>query len=243
MRIFLVAFLLATVAYSQNWETLFDGKNLDKWEVRGEGTWTILPDGSVLGEHDHQGGSNPFGDAWPVALRPFRQWLNRQAWLYTRSEFGEYDLHLEYLIPPHQNSGVSIRDESRAHWVIGEADSVFTPKNTTLKGSPAHVGYEIQIIDPDNDRYPSGSVYLFNAAKTGVQKTGAWNSMDIESRNDMIRVKLNGVPVSEYAGDPARSKVGPIGFQLHDQFTFVMFRNVRIKILPHHGGNPPSSGQ
>lgn len=242
MRI-LLALLAASAAFAQDWQTLYDGKNLDNWEIRGEGAWTILAGGALLGQHVHQGGSNPFGKNWPIELKPFREWVNHQAWLYTKNEYGEYDLHVEYLIPPGQNSGVSIRDQSRAHWVIDEPDSVFTPKNTTLKGSPAHVGYEIQIIDPDSGKYPSGSVYLFNSAKTGVQKRADWNSMDIESRDDRIRVSLNGVPVSEFAGDPQRSKVGPIGFQLHDQFTFVMFRNVRIKTVPHHGGNPQSSGQ
>lgn len=242
-RAILFALSFAALARSEDWETLFDGKNLDAWEVRGEATWTVLPDGTLLGQRRHKSVANPFGDAWPAPQKEFRDWVYRQAWLYTKREFGEFDLHLEYLIPPEQNSGVSIRDQSRAHWVIDEADSVWTPKNTTLKGSPAHVGYEIQIIDGDSDRFSSGSVYLFAAAKKGVQKNGAWNTMDIESRNDMIRVKVNGIAVAESPGDPARSKVGPIGLQLHDQFTFAMFRNVRIKNAPHPGGNRPSSGR
>ena len=56
-----------------------------------------------------------------------------------------------------------------------------------------------------------------------------WNAMDIESRNNMIRVRLNGEVVSEYPGEPGRSKVGPIGLQLHDRFSTVMFRNLRIR--------------
>lgn len=222
---------LSIHAHSQDWTPLFDGKNLDAWEVRGEAIWTVLPDGTLLGQRRHKAVANPFGDAWPVPQKQFRDWVYQQAWLYTRREFGEFDLHVEYLIPPRQNSGVSIRDQSRAHWVIDEPDSVWTPKDTKLKGSPAHVGYEIQIIDGDNDRYSSGSVYLFAAAKKGVQKSGVWNSMDIESRNDIIRVKLNGTPVAESPGDPARSKAGPIGLQLHDQFTFAMFRNIRIRTI------------
>ncbi len=232
MRIFgaiVLVFLLTGAVRAQEWEPLFDGKNLDQWEIRGEGIWTILPDGTLLGQRRHVGVGNPFGEAWPVERKQFRAWIGRQSWLYTKREFGEFDLHVEYLIPPDQNSGVSIRDESRAHWVIGEPDTVWMPKDTALKGSPAHVGYEIQIIDNDKEKYPSGSVYLFTAAKTGEQKHAQWNAMDIESRNDMIRVKLNGVVVAESPGDPARSKVGPIGLQLHDQFTFALFRNIRIR--------------
>ena len=44
----------------------------------------------------------------------------------------------------------------------------------------------------------------------------------------MGRIKLNGRVVAEHAGDPQRSKAGPIGLQMHDQFSIVMFRNVRI---------------
>ena len=57
-------------------------------------------------------------------------------------------------------------------------------------------------------------------------------SLEIESRKDAIRVRLNGQPAAEYPGDPARSLTGPIGLQLHDQFTLVMFRNIRIRQLP-----------
>ena len=226
------ALLLTITAGAQKMETLFDGKNLDAWEVRGDAIWTVLPDGTLLGQRRHTSVGNPFGEAWPVAKKQFQDWVYRQAWLYTKREFGEFDLHVEYLIPPQQNSGVSIRDQSRAHWVIGEPDTVWTPKDTALKGSPAHVGYEIQILDGDADKYPTGSVYLFASAKKGVQKSGVWNAMDIESRNDLIRVKVNGAAVAESPGDPGRSKVGPIGLQLHDQFTFAMFRNIRIRSLP-----------
>lgn len=49
------------------------------------------------------------------------------------------------------------------------------------------------------------------------------------ARRDLIRVKVNGVVVAEHAGDPKRPRVGPIGLQLHDQFSVIQFRNVRIR--------------
>ena len=81
------------------------------------------------------------------------------------------------------------------------------------------------------DKYPTGSLYLFQAAKTGVQREFDWNAMDIEVRDGKIRVKLNGVPVMEHSGDPHRPTKGPIGLQLHDMNTVVMFRNVRIRTV------------
>jgi Domain of Unknown Function (DUF1080) len=233
MHVLSIALILLTpaLAYSQDWQDLFNGKNLDGWETRGECVWTVMKDGTLVGQRLHSKPGDPFGVAWPIDQKQFQSWLYRQAWLYTTREFGEFDLHVEYWIPPHGNSGVSIRDVSHAHYAIGAPDNDKYANATTIKSTPAHIGYEIQILDGDSDRYPSGSVYLFTAAKKGVQKPQDWNSMDIESRNNIIRVKLNGEPVAESAGDPARSKVGPIGLQLHDQFTFVMFRHIRIREL------------
>ena len=69
-------------------------------------------------------------------------------------------------------------------------------------------------------------------AKQGFQQDFDWNALDIESRKDMIRVKLNGHLVAESPGDPKRSKLGPIGLQLHDDKALAMFRNIRIREVP-----------
>lgn len=219
-------------ASAQKWEPLFNGKNLDGWETRGDCLWSVMDGGVLLGQRLHAKPGNPFA-AWPVEQKQYQNWVYRQAWLYSKKEFGQFDLHVEYWIPPHANSGVSIRDKSRAHYAIGEPDAARPDLTGPIKSTPAHIGYEIQIIDGDSDKYPSGSVYTFVGAKTGLQKSGQWNSMDIESRNDMIRVKINGQLAAESPGDPARSKVGPIGLQLHDQFTFAMYRNIRIREIPN----------
>jgi hypothetical protein len=216
------------------WKPLFNGKNLDGWEVRGPGLWTVMQDGVLMGQRAHPQPAAPF-DApplaapWPIDEKHFRDWLYLQAWLYTKAEFGEFDLHLEYWIPPGANSGVSIRDRSRAHSAIGEFDTARPELAPFEKTTPAHIGYEIQIIDDDGEKYASGSVYTFVPAKTGLQRRGEWNSLEIESRNNLIRVRINGQIAAEYAGDPARSKSGPIGLQLHDQFTLALFRNMRIR--------------
>jgi hypothetical protein len=226
---FILIIALTLCAQDSGWKPLFNGKNLDGWEPRGECIWSVMQDGILLGQRAHPKPDDPFGGQWPVDQKTYRTWLYRQAWLYTKREFGQFDLHIEYWIPPHANSGVSIRDVSRAHYAIGEADAARPELAVKTRSTPAHIGYEIQIIDGDSDKYPSGSVYTFAAAKTGVQHRGEWNSMDIESRNDTIRVTVNGELVAESPGDPARPKVGPIGLQLHDQFTFAMFRNIRLR--------------
>jgi hypothetical protein len=218
-----------TLPHDLGWKPLFNGSNLDEWEVRGPGVWTIIDNGVLLGQRAHPNAAAPFNSPWPIDAQKYGAWLNRQAWLYTTKEFTDYDLHLEYWIPFGGNSGVSIRDRSRAHHAIGETDSERPDLAAFPKTTPAHIGYEIQIIDDAREKFPSGSIYTFVPSKTDAQRPSSWNSMDIESRGGAIRVRINGAPVAEYPGDPARSKSGPIGLQLHDQFTTVMFRNIRIR--------------
>lgn len=202
--------VLAAVLLPAQSRPLFNKKNLDGWDVVGNGIWTVLRDGTLLGQRDYR--------------LPETSKQTDQSWLYTKEEFGEYDLHIEWWTRLAGNSGISIRDSSRGSHSFGE--------NADREKTPSHIGYEIQISNGYRDEYPTGSVYLFAKAKTGVQIPNEWNSFDIESRNDMIRVRLNGQLVSEHPGDPARSKRGPIGLQLHDRQSIVMFRNIRIRLLP-----------
>ena len=200
---------------------IFNGKNLDGWEVIGDGQWTVMADGTLLGQRitDLRKQFVPGG---PLATpAQYKGWIDAQSWLYTtRNDYGEFDLHLEYWTKTSGNSGVSIRDTSRAKW------GVISPPDYTK--TPSKIGYEIQINNRYPDPHPSGSIYGFVDAPKDAQRDDDWNSMDISSRFDKISIKLNGRVVAEHAGDPKRSKTGPIGLQLHDQFSIVMFRNIRI---------------
>jgi hypothetical protein len=218
----LLIVLLAGYLSAADEKPLLNGKNLDGWEIIGDGQWTAMADGTLLGQRtgDYR---KMFAPGGPLPTQPqFKGWVDTQSWLYTtRNDFGEFDLHLEYWTKTTGNSGVSIRDVSRAKAAI------MTPPDYTH--TPSKIGYEIQINNRFPDPHPSGSIYGFVDAPKDAQHDDDWNSMDISSRNDKITVKLNGRVVAEHPGDPKRSKVGPIGLQLHDQFAIVMFRNVRIR--------------
>ncbi|HLJ15909.1 MAG TPA: DUF1080 domain-containing protein [Bryobacteraceae bacterium] len=205
-RVLFIPLLCSGAAFA-GWINLSDGKDLSGWQVVGDSVWTVMHDGTLLGQRD--------------LSKPDPHWKVNQSWLYTDKEFHQYDLHVEWWTRLGGNSGVSIRDTSRARYTFSpEAD----PKRT-----PSHIGYEIQISNGYKDSYPSGSVYLFDKAKEGFQADNDWNTFDIEVRDAGIRVKLNGHLVSESAGDPARGKTGPIGLQLHDRSSIAMFRNIRIR--------------
>jgi hypothetical protein len=208
---------------AQDWKPLFNGKNLDGWEVIGDGQWTVMSGGVLLGQRpvDYKKKLVPGAFA---SEKEYRGWVDTQSWLYTvRNDYAEFDLQLEFWTKTIGNSGVSIRDSSRAKW------GVITPPD--FAKTPSKIGYEIQINNRYPDPHPSGSIYLFQDAPKDAHKDDEWNAMEILSRKDKITVRLNGRVVAEHAGDPARPKTGPIGLQLHDQFSVIMFRNIRIREL------------
>jgi hypothetical protein len=207
--------LMPALSSAAGWTNIFNGKDLTGWESIGDGVWTVLRDGTLIGQRDLTRAP------WQPSAREQRAWRDQQAWLYTRKDYGEFDLSLEYWARRGGNSGISIRDTSRAKYAI------VAPVDFTK--TPSKIGYEIQINNLYPDKHPTGSIYTFAMAKPGAQVDDQWNTLVIESREDIIRVRLNGQPVCEHAGDPKRSKTGPIGLQLHDQYSVTMFRNIRLR--------------
>ncbi len=226
MRFLILLAVSSAIAFSQpkqppaGWKLLFNNKNLDGWENRGDGQWKVLADGTLTGQRVWDRKMLAPGGKFSTA-QEFQSWLDRQAWLYTTADFGNFDLHAEFWTKTAGNSGISLRDPSRGEFGISEPPD--------FKKTPSKLGYEIQI----NDRYPdvttTGSVYTFNRAPTEAMKEDDWNTFDIEVRTATIRVKLNGVMVSDVACDLKRPVRGPVGLQLHDQFSIVQFRNLWIK--------------
>lgn len=189
------------------WVNLLNGKNLDGWESVGKGSWTVLDNGILIGQTDP-------AEAWKL-----------QSWLYTKQEFDEFDLTLDYWLCLGGNSGVSIGDRLRAKNAVD-------PK-TNGWPTPARTAYEINIDNGTPRDYDiSGSIYKLVQAEPGHQRNTDWNTLLIEVRRNLIRVTLNGRVVAEHPGLPERPKAGPIGLQLHASSDVVMFRNIRIRRLP-----------
>ncbi len=218
MRSLLLSIALLSPALAADWVKLFNGKNLDGWQPVGDGVWTILQDGTLVGQRN--AGSPPFAND-SITPAAYRGWVNTQAWLYTAAEYGNFDLELEYWLKVKGNSGIALRDPSRGKF------GAMTPPDFTR--TPSKLAYEIQLNNLYPDPHPSGSIYTFVDAKPGAQRDNQWNKMLIEARPNGIRVHINGQLVAEHAGDPKRPARGPIGLQLHDQFSVVMFRNIRLR--------------
>ncbi len=183
---------------------LFNGRDLTGWQVIGgrEDSWQVL-EGEILATTGEGGG-----------------------WLSTEKEYANFELKLEFRVPPDGNSGVFIR--------------------APHEGLPHVEGMEIQVLDDYAEIHKNlrpyqycGSLYGVVAASPRVSKpAGEWQSLHIICRGNVVQVILNDTLVvdanlndhadkaKEHPGI-TRTK-GYIGLQNHG--TRVEYRNVRIKL-------------
>jgi hypothetical protein len=153
-------------------------------------------------------------------------------WLATTDQYKNFELELEFRLPPGGNSGVFLR----------------APET----GNPAYDGMEIQVLDDDAPQYAGiqtwqhcGSLYGLAAAKLGAaKKAGEWQKYSIVCNGSRIKVTLNGTVVvdanlTDYEngkttdGKPhpgIQRTQGVIGLQNHE--TRIDYRNLRIRTLP-----------
>ena len=154
--------------------------------------------------------------------------------LLSKEEYGDLVLRFEFKLPPGGNNGIALRTPAGGHC---SAD-----------------GVEIQVIDNDgyNAAHPNsplkpyqvhGSLYHCVGAKTGfLRPVGEWNYEEIEVRNQVIKVTLNGTKILDVdINQIDRSQLAKVPLGLDRQSGFigfaghvdpVAFRNFRVKRLP-----------
>ncbi|MBX7074925.1 MAG: DUF1080 domain-containing protein [Pirellulales bacterium] len=199
------ALTISPAVADDQWQPLFNGKDLTGWEaVDGPADAWRAEDGLLVCEGSGGG------------------------WLSTSKEFANFDLELEFKVPPGGNSGVFLR----------------APR----QGNPAYAGMEIQVLDDYAKEYenlkPSqytGSVYDVVAAEPRVtKKAGEWQTMRIVCDRHKVKVWVNDKQVvdadlsmhlDKIAAHPGleRNK-GHIGLQNHG--SRLDFRNLKIRELP-----------
>jgi hypothetical protein len=195
---------LAAAGDDEGFVPLFNGQDLHGWQVvQGpEDSWQVT-EGGILATTGEGGG-----------------------WLSTDREYADFELKLEFRVPPGGNSGVFLR----------------APR----EGLPHIDGMEIQVLDDEAEIHKNlkpyqycGSLYGLVAARQRFSKpAGQWQSLHIVCRGELVQVRLNGeLVVDAKLGDHAdRAKDHPgiartkgyIGLQNHG--TRVEYRNIRIKV-------------
>jgi hypothetical protein len=151
-------------------------------------------------------------------------------WLGTTRDYADFELRLEYRLPPAGNSGVYLRAPTSGHI--------------------SRQGMEIQLLDDDHPKYAKLNYYQYTGAlyhvvaptQRAVKPAGEWNAMTIRLQGRELIVTLNGkqlvrADLDVYLKDPAIAKehtgltrtTGRIGLQNHHDR--VEFRNLRVKEL------------
>ena len=155
---------------------------------------------------------------------------------YTREKFGNSVIRVVYKATHESsNSGVFVRIADR-------------PKDEWFA---VHNGYEVQILDAQDDYHRTGSVYSLGKVTGRASKpVGEWNTMEITLDGDRVGITLNGTKVNDFdpkQPPPERTKEweperrprppsGYIGLQNHDDYergtrTYVFFKEVSVRPL------------
>jgi cytochrome c len=186
---------------------IFDGNNLDEWQMAGKGKFVVLRREEEEEEEEQiiilqsEGG---MGLLW-YTKRMYRNFILKLDWKVNRKS---------------DNSGIFVRFPNP------DNDPIIAVNN----------GYEIQIDDlamPDgNPIHQTGAIYGFAAPSYSSKQiaskdAGQWNRFEIKVVDQSYSVILNNVLITEFVG--TRSLQGYIGLQNHDSKSKVSFRNIMIK--------------
>lgn len=132
-------------------------------------------------------------------------------YLATRfDEFEDFILSLDVRVSQRGNSGVFFRAEHPG-WSL----------------RPWPLGYEAQ-VDNNDAKNPTGAIYNIQAPSQVLTRDGEWFRMEVSAIGPDIRVAINGEEVSAIRDD--RYERGIIALQLHDPWTRVDFREIRLRI-------------
>jgi len=218
---------------SGRWKSLFDGKSLDGWEVRGGYAKYRVEDGAIVGK-TADGSPNTF--------------------LCTKKLYGDFELEFEVKVDPALNSGVQIR----SHAYKKDTKTLVTRKGKTVERvrPKGHVyGYQVEIASEKSG--VSGGVWdearmamwLYDAKAnpkgSKAFKDNQWNKLRVVCVGDWIRTWVNSVPVADFR-DPT-DQTGFIGLQVHavrkGVNAEVRWRNIRVKELGRHVWKPLFDGK
>ncbi len=226
-KIFLIALTMAAVigcGPKEKWTDLFNGENLDGWEVKGADEANFYVEDGMLVAETEMGVPNVF--------------------LVTSRPYANFELELDFKAAPGINSGVQIRSSvhevsATTRYVSGsleERDRDWTPGTVR--------GYQIE-IDPSERAWTGGFyeeggrgwlVPLADNVEAGEAfNLDEWNHFRIVANGNSFQTWINGVLAVDTTDD--LTSTGFIGLQLHSIKTEekagrkTLFKNIRIRDL------------
>ncbi len=168
---------------ADGWVLLFDGESTFGWRAANDVNWKVA-DGTIVATEGENG------------------------LLHTTSQFGNYQLKVDFRSAKGTNSGVFLR----------------TPKVATDVEKKC---YELNIADAGTNPFPTGS-FVQRLKAEGATDSEDWQTFDVTADGGHFVVKLDGKVVLDYT-DPKPLGRGYIGLQFNTGK--IEFRNVKLKPL------------
>ncbi len=199
----LLFLVVATAMFAQQWEPLFNGKNLKGWKkLNGKAEYKIL-DGAIVGT-SKMGTPNTF--------------------LTTTKNYGDFILEFDFKVDNSLNSGVQFRSLSTKDYQKGRVHGY------QFEIDPAPRAWTGGIYDEARRGwlYPMTQ----NAKAQTAFKNGQWNKARIEAIGNSIRTWVNGIPCANIWDDMTPSgfialQVHSIG-NAKDEGKTVSWKDIRI---------------
>jgi hypothetical protein len=197
--------------------SLFNGKSIANWVVKGGTAKYQVQDGMIIGT-TVDGSKNTF--------------------LSTKRDYADFDLELDVLCDKELNSGIQIR----SHVYERPTPQPSQPKRTREKGEV--YGYQCEIATAD--KCVSGNFWdegrwtkwhddlTKKPGACAAFKEGEWNHYRIVAQGDRIRSWVNGVPCADFHDSMDAS--GFIGLQVHTIKSgtgpfHVRWKNIKLREL------------
>lgn len=187
-------------AGEKGFTSLFDGKTLDGWIVKGGTSTYAVKDGCIVGTVDTKTKINTF--------------------LCTDKDYGDFVLKLEVKLgDPCCNSGIQFRSHTKKNGRVFGYQSEIDPSKRAWTAGIYDEGRRGWIYKLDGDKHVKARKAF---------KLHDWNTIKIQAEGDSIKTWVNGVLCTDLTDDADAS--GFIGLQVHAGGPgTVIWRNVRIQ--------------
>lgn len=193
----------SAMAGEGQWQSLFDGRSLDGWDAADLRDCFRVEDGAIVA-----GGG-------PLARLSYVGPVNSH-------DFKNFELKIEVMTRSGSNGGIFFHTG---------------PQKEFLKK-----GYEAQVCNSCPDNRKTGSLLVIEDHDTSPVRDDEWFEYHIFVSGKRIILKVNGATTVDYTEPPMVKRPesweqrvmshGLIALQAHDANSTVLYRNIRIKVLP-----------
>lgn len=193
---------------AEGWIKLFDGETLFGWTPTGKANWKVEEGAIAVSEGD-------------------------EGFLMTNSEFGDYEMHVEFKAPATTNSGVFLRTPLKPTDPAKDCIELnIAPKENPFP-TASLVGRLKVSTEPESYRLddPNQTVKRLGGPGRAVDPwSDGWHAFDLVVEGSKVQIKLDGVLLTTYiANNDSVPPRGRIGLQFREGP--VAFRNIRLKPL------------